>query len=603
VGVQEPDNRFGGEFCAVANFSQSYRQAWGWSDTACNQMFGFMCRLDDPGTYSYTNKLGTTYTLSTVPTTQADAEQQCTLQGGHLVGYRSLSEQQDVEQYFVTFGGLIPSFHQVYWNGLNSSALALPKFNWLDPLTPPPVNGSSYTHWAKGEPNNEVSPETCGLSSFNASYTAAWGWQDSNCYRYLPYICKTNKAGVYSFTDKDTKISYVLNNTAATRVEAQRACAAAGGSVVSYQTIEEQFDAEAYFMRIGALMPAFHQAYWLGAFIPEVDPRLWPNFKWLDGYPNPSTHQNPTDVYGHWGTLVFADGGTSLEPNNLHMPEFCAVANASMAYDNVWGWADRNCDEKYIFVCKVYPRPPPSPQPPPPSPPPSPPYNPTYVSPQNQFTYYYNSTPAGYREALGSCQAMGLGGTLVQYPSFGRQYEVEDVFTRRGMLQGRTAPTYWMGLRVYTFDFWPNFTWVNGRSLGGSAYEHWGIFKAGYHMEPNNVFPPEDCAAANFSQLYDKAWGWSDARCSDAMPFICEVPPPTPPPPSPTPPAVIMGYTTAALTSLTNGQRYVFNTTMLDFYAAQAACVRQGGNLVVYAVGGGAWAAGWLPCWLTACCC
>jgi hypothetical protein len=203
------------------------------------------------------------------------------------------------------------------------------------------------------------------------------------------------------------------------------------------------------------------------------------------------------------------------------------------------------------------------------------------VSPQNLFSYFYNNTAAPYKEALASCQSMGKGATLVQYPSFGRQYEIEDVFARRGVI-GPARPTYWMGLRVTTFDFWPNFTWANGRPLGNGAYEHWGIFKAGYHMEPNNVFPPEDCACANRTQVYDKAWGWSDARCTMALPFICEVPPSAPPPPSPTPPAVILGYTTAATTSLTNGQRYVLNSTLLDFYAAQAACVRTGGNLVVY---------------------
>jgi hypothetical protein len=58
-------------------------------------------------------------------------------------------------------------------------------------------------------------------------------------------------------------------------------------------------------------------------------------------------------VYGHWGTLAYEDGSSSLEPNNLSPPEFCAVANFSMSYDAVWGWADRNCDEHFIYMCKV----------------------------------------------------------------------------------------------------------------------------------------------------------------------------------------------------------------------------------------------------------
>jgi hypothetical protein len=143
-------------------------------------------------------------------------------------------------------------------------------------------------------------------------------------------------------------------------------------------------------------------------------------------------------------------------------------------------------------VCpQIYPPPPPAPSPPPPSPPPSPPYNPLYISPQNSFTYTYVAAPAPYYEALAACQAMGPGATLVQYPSIGRQVEIEDVFVRRGVLQGAVRPTYWMGLRIFTFDFWPTFTWVNGRSLGNGVYEHWGTFKAGRWQ------PPWICAATS----------------------------------------------------------------------------------------------------------
>ena len=88
VKYSEPDNRLGNEFCAVANYSQAYRQAWGWSDTSCNQQFGFMCRVDSPGVYSFTSKMGTGYVLNTLPVMQADAEATCIQQGGHLVSFR-----------------------------------------------------------------------------------------------------------------------------------------------------------------------------------------------------------------------------------------------------------------------------------------------------------------------------------------------------------------------------------------------------------------------------------------------------------------------------------------------------------------------------------
>ena len=67
------------------------------------------------------------------------------------------------------------------------------------------------------------------------------------------------------------------------------------------------------------------------------------------------------------------------------------------------------------------------------------------------------------------------------------------------------------------------------------------------------------------------------------------MPPAPSPPPSPAPPAVIHGYVATSSTSMTNGQRYVYNSTLLDFHSSQAACVRQGGNLVVYEVGPACW--------------
>jgi hypothetical protein len=173
-----------------------------------------------------------------------------------------------VEEYFLNFGALVRNFHTAYWNGLNSSTSTWPKFNWLDSTVPPPGD-NNYVHWARGQPDNEVAPETCGVCNASAAYGGAWGWGDSSCYRCgppgdawkagaaaawllehvvyraaaarlgskhmptylptrpprsaLPYICKTNKPGVFSFTDKDTKITYTLNTTADTRVNAQKA--------------------------------------------------------------------------------------------------------------------------------------------------------------------------------------------------------------------------------------------------------------------------------------------------------------------------------------------------------------------------------------------
>ena len=47
---------------------------------------------------------------------------------------------------------------------------------------------------------------------------------------------------------------------------------------------------------------------------------------------------------------------TIPEPNNINMPEECAVAAANQSYGKpaqAWGWADANCNQtKAIFICR-----------------------------------------------------------------------------------------------------------------------------------------------------------------------------------------------------------------------------------------------------------
>lgn len=70
----------------------------------------------------------------------------------------------------------------------------------------------------------------------------------------------------------------------------------------------------------------------------------------MDRTPGP----DPTTSYINWGTLVM---NTSVipEPNNQYPPEYCVVANYSMASsDGLWGWADTNCTAAmFPYICKL----------------------------------------------------------------------------------------------------------------------------------------------------------------------------------------------------------------------------------------------------------
>lgn len=61
------------------------------------------------GFYNYTSPVtNSTYILNQCFTTQPAAQQFCNDNGGHLVGWKSLAEQQDVEDFFLSKVGCCP---------------------------------------------------------------------------------------------------------------------------------------------------------------------------------------------------------------------------------------------------------------------------------------------------------------------------------------------------------------------------------------------------------------------------------------------------------------------------------------------------------------
>jgi hypothetical protein len=93
----------------------------------------------------------------------------------------------------------------------------------------------------------------------------------------------------------------------------------------------------------GVLLPGFHTFYWMG-----LNATVWPNWKWLDGTPNP----NATGRYQNWGYYMPQN---ILEPNNIFPPELCVGANFSEKVNLTgnWGWADTRCNQSHPYVCKT----------------------------------------------------------------------------------------------------------------------------------------------------------------------------------------------------------------------------------------------------------
>jgi hypothetical protein len=130
---------------------------------------------------------------------------------------------------------------------------------------------------------------------------------------------------------------------------------------------------------------------------------------------------------------------------------------------------------------------------------------------------------------------------------------------------------------------WPNFTWVDrGRAIVKGDYQHWGgsSMVAGSAstnssssvralLEPNNLFPPENCAAANVSDaaLQDGVGTWADHSCLLRFVSICEF----------VPLRLYPAYSTAA------GNNFTFYGALMGQATAEAVCLQQGGHLAVYA--------------------
>lgn len=56
------------------------------------------------------------------------------------------------------------------------------------------------------------------------------------------------------------------------------------------------------------------------------------------------------------------------------------------------------------------------------------------------------------------------------------------------------------------------------------TYKRWGVYQPLSSPEPNNKFPPEDCAVANFSQATSGVASWSDTNCFGNFAFMCKIP-------------------------------------------------------------------------------
>ncbi len=132
-----------------------------------------------PGNYEFLASNGKLYLLSTFKRTLADAEAFCQTQGGHLVGYRSASEQRMVEQQFISDGYLLPAFHGAYYVGLAD-------------------NGTSWSY-----------SDYFYKSSTYIPWDARSGWPRANQGTLAVANMLTPRNGIFAFNNNDGTSKYV----------------------------------------------------------------------------------------------------------------------------------------------------------------------------------------------------------------------------------------------------------------------------------------------------------------------------------------------------------------------------------------------------------
>ena len=224
--------------------------------------------------------------------------------------------------------------------------------------------------------------------------------------------------------------TYTLNTSLATQAQAEKACNAQGGHLAVFLSQQTQNEVEAYFASQGYLLPNFHKAYWMGM------QKRTPNgdFQFMDA--------TISTAYTNWGMYSTGMPGEGFpEPNNYFGDEFCVIANYTQIRQvpPVWGFADIQCNERFIFMCKsaapgVF----------------------NFTDPVTNYTYALNTNNMTWAEGEAFCQMRG--GHLVTYSSRDDQVAVEGYFSQEGMLLPGYHTFYWMGLTVEP-EQWPYFKW------------------------------------------------------------------------------------------------------------------------------------------------
>ncbi|KAK2888177.1 uncharacterized protein [Channa argus] len=452
------------------------------------------------------------------------AHEDCVARGGNLVSIHSQEEEEFLSLH--TKGSS-------KWIGLKSNPTE-GGYSWSDntPL--------SHTNWGEGEPNNHEGREDCVEMVSNANGTRSW-WNDLNCDAHQDWICSIPKwkdpilppvppppvpapdCGTNPGWRKNNNICYYYNDTDIVDFHtAMTRCYTEKATLVSIHNKDEQ----AYVNSMVGTGKV--SAAWIGMRVTGV---VNEQYMWVDFSPV---------TYTHWGPG---------EPNNANGEEQCVQMNRHQG-----GWNDANCGRSGAgYVCKKLPGDIHTP------PPPTKPWEGNcpadWMHFRNKcfrFTGRKHDIRGNWSYARSWCKEKG--GELAVIDD---QYENDFVSSYLRDLEGPT----WIGLSDLLVE--NQYAWSDG--VSPVLYTNWN------DKEPNNAGGAEHCVTMTHNHLVSGKW--NDDACHKHHSFACYrkksssiKPPPTQ---SPCPAGYISWYH--------NCYKLVEESATWD--EAQAACVKQGGNL------------------------
>ncbi|KAG7499177.1 macrophage mannose receptor 1-like [Solea senegalensis] len=457
-----------------------------------------------------------------------DARETCRSLGADLVSVLSMTEQSWLESY------LFMATSDV-WTGLND--LFVPgMFFWSD------QHMVSFTYWAPGEPNNHD-----GFSEDCVEMLHQTGrWNDVSCAELNTYICKMPKDhypvpsveptvyGCPQGWDAYGYSCYWMEETARSWYDAKAFCKEQEGFLLHIGDIYEQ----AHFT---VTLSGKTGLWWLGLRAQGVAGG-GVDYIWDNNSPLTFTHWDRDQPDNGDGTCV------------------------AMTTGQVGGfWDDKQCSEKYAFVCEKF-RPDISPPTGPPTPPPAqgcaegwtalPHY-------RNCYRLFHNvdwSLKKSWGAAHEDCVARGAD--LVSVHSKAEE-EFLSLYSK--------ASSKWIGLKHNPTE--GGYSWSDGTPL---SHTNWG------HGEPNDHEGREECVEMVSSDNGTYSW-WNDLNCDAHQDWICMIAkgknpilPPVPPPPVPAPDC----GSNPGWRKNNNICYYYNDTDVVDFHTAMIRCYTEKASLV-----------------------